>query len=320
MTLKHLLHRKVIVLTLLSALYSGNEIFVSPASAQEAGYVFTEPRIIGDGQDGRLWRQEKISYPQGKELRGVEAKIRLRHGSRSAYMNARFEGKGTLEDGKRVKLRRGQTVHAAWNIRPEESLDAKKNRRSLVFNIYGGEAIIEEVRLVTSESEATREPSLRPEQESNSSNDFLRGSSASSSQDFSDNQLDLERCEKLGNRRGSFRRPKFELGRIRGSSSLFSGKYRLSGVITGACIEDAAYFEQGRRVKEFEIPFSSRFQRHSIDATVRGGRRGEIRILCYDGSQEVIEVDRMIRSSRRSGSQTQNQNDALIEGVGEILN
>jgi len=102
--------------------------------------------------------------------------------------------------------------------------------------------------------------------------------------------------------------PEIEVAQIRQSGGLFSGKRRVSGSIKGACIEEAGYYEEGKLKNSFEIPFQNRFRRSQFEVQITSGKNGEIRVLTFDGTEEVIRVDELIsrqnrnRQGRQSGS------------------
>ena len=99
-------------------------------------------------------------------------------------------------------------------------------------------------------------------------------------------------------RRGRFRRPRIEIHKVKQSGGFFSGKYRISGSVQGACIEEAGYYESGRLKERFEIPMTDSFKRHEFQIRVKSGKRGEIRVYAADGSEDIIEVDQELSQQK----------------------
>ncbi len=253
-------------------------------------------QILGDGKSGRVYRTWTQGIAEGP-VESVSITMRRQSGSDATYANLRY-GSGNTFEGKREYLRGGGNVTFTWNVG-----GAAPNGQPLVLNIYDGEAFVQSARVTYLRPE--RGPSRRPfdpgppgydegygrdndersgyDRRDRNSGGLLSGSQSSEAE---------ERC-----RRERVRRPRIEIGRVRATGGVFSGKFKVSGSIYGACVQEAGYFEEGRMKEEIHFPLDDRYNRQEFEITGRSGRRGEIRVFTTDGSDDILSIDDELRDS-----------------------
>lgn len=267
----------------------------------QANETFRVGQVLGDGKSGRAYAK----WSQRIQDRGVEsvmAVVRRQSGGNGTYVNLRYGDDSTFENGKRVYLKDNRSQSVSWNVGGQAP-----GGRPLVLNAYDGEVVLEsvEVRYQGGSSSPAitppqnpftpgPKPIPRPGHNYDDDDDNYHGGGYSSAE--SADPEALSRCR----RAHDLRRPRIELGDMRPSGGLFSGKYKVRGNILGNCIEEAGYYENGRLKEKFEIPLNDRFQRKEFSVTVRSGRNGEIRVFNTRGDDDSIEVDREIQDSQSS--------------------
>lgn len=238
---------------------------------------FTPNIKIGDGSGGRVWAQWRQTV---RELPIEEVGVRLRRvsGGNDAYVNLRYDGGQTFENGKRVYLKDGGVKNISWDIS-----GISPRGKQLVLNIYKGEAVIEAV------SVKYKAPFLKPNTSSGGLTSKplpMKRPIRPTEDDFTIDQAAAQEC-----RENYTRRPRIEVGDSRPSGGLFSNKSRIKGNILGACIEEAGYFESGVLKDKFSIPYTSRFKRYPFEIQARTGRNGEVRVYTTQGDEVRIRVD-----------------------------
>lgn len=225
---------------------------------------------IGDGSNGRVFRKWS-QVPQNLPINRVEISLQKTAGGGDAYVNLRFGDGQTFENGKRVSLGDNSTKVVSWSVGGETP-----NNRPLVLNAYKSEVRVNWVKVYYADSghQVTQIQTQVNAQGNNSgSGGYDEGM--------------LERCR--NNTR--IKRPRIDIGDVRPSGGMFSGKYRIEGSVRGICVEEAGYFEGGRLKKAFNFPLSDNYRREEFSVQVRGGKRGEIRITSVNGQEDSIMVD-----------------------------
>jgi len=99
---------------------------------------FAPKQTIGDGKNGRAsgqWKQQVSHEP----IKRVVVICRRMKGGDDTFINLRFEGKGTLDGGKRVYLKDNDKRKYVWEV------NQSSNGKPLVLNAYQGEVYIREV-------------------------------------------------------------------------------------------------------------------------------------------------------------------------------
>jgi hypothetical protein len=243
-------------------------------------------QTIGDGKDGRpysKWTFQPENYP----IMNIAITARRTSDSKETYLNLRIKGQQTFEGGKREYLRNTNDTVLTWNTGGKAT-----GNKPIELNAYGGEVYISKATITYAkmntlpsnsafQSNTVVQPMLQEQVNNEGNNDSVSS-------------------EKCSNTR--IRRPRIELGRLKQSGGLFSGKYKINGSIFGACIEEAGYYEEGRRKQEFEVGHSDRAQRTEFSVKVRSGRNGEIRVYTSDGNIERVNVDDEIQRSKSKNS------------------
>lgn len=255
----------------------------SGATAQPARGLWSTynvKTVISDGSNGRVWQRWSQNISE-RPVRSVIVTLERRSGSNDTFVNLRFGLNGqTFENGRRVYLRDNSRQSITWNVNGEAP-----GGRPLVLNAYKGEVYVDHVRVEFADAEQpvsnvrpiVKPPRPRP----------LTVDSGSSGADAAT----VRRCE----RRDNMRPPRIEITRVKPTGDLFSGKYRIEGSITAACVEEAGYYERGRLKDKIDIPLASNFQRQDFKLTVRTGKSGEIRVLTVTGDEASEYVDDAIR-------------------------
>jgi hypothetical protein len=256
--------------------------YADPRTARED--VFQVQDTFGDGSDGRIFKKWTKNI-QDRPVERVEIILRRTQGSDSTYVNLRYGNDSTFENGKREHLRSTNITTKTWNVG-----GARPNGKQLVLNVYKGEVYIEEVRVVYQAVHV----GLPGRLESGSGRD--RYDHDGGPDRYDRDGIPNERDAKRRCRRQDIRSPRIDIGRVRSSGGMLSGKYRIEGSLIGSCIKEAGYFEHGRMKKEFEFPLDDQFRREEFELRVRSGKAGEIRILTTDGQEDSISVDRLIGS------------------------
>ena len=244
---------------------------------------------IGDGSNGR---------PFAKWVRGIDNRkvekisftIQRLQGGKDSYVNLRFEGGDTFGGGKRFS-----SISSVSAKTYEVEVNESPNGKPLIMTAYNGEFNLVDVTIIYNSAktflpltERPRDwPSPRP----------LPGDSQVSGGTEDPNALAY--CRDRDNR---IRKPRIEIGEIESRGGLFSSKYKITGEVFGACIEEAGYFEKTRLKDKFEIPLSDRTKRYPFEVRVKSGKRGEIRVYTVDGNEEIIDVDEMILEFQRDKS------------------
>lgn len=270
--------------------------FAEPPSASAAPLLFAQygrsgddffsvRQSFSDGKGGRPFRKWIQQLPN-RPVQRVTIVCSLQSGGAGTFVNLRYgENGNAFEGGKREYVRGGGLSTISWNVGGETP-----EGRPLVLNAYDGEVYVESVEVSYADGGDSRPPYIPRDRD-----------------DYRDDDRDYDRYDDYrGDPRGGdpdgeracrgarVRPPRIEIGRVRASGGLFSGKYKLEGSLYGACIEEAGYFEEGRLKEPIQFPLTDRFNRQEFSFTVRSGRRGEIRAYTSDGREEIIPVDEVI--------------------------
>ena len=241
-------------------------ILLIPVSASSE--TFNIGKTIGDGKKGRAF-SKVVQSVSNSPLKTVYVRLRKTKGGSDAYVNMRLRGEGTFENGRRIYLKDNDEREISFNAG-----GVTPGGKDLVLNAYNGEFHVVDIRVEHS-SRQTSSASINtaPTSATNARNETAA----------------LARC-----REAFIRRPRVEVGDVRKSGGVFSGKYRIEGAIAGTCIEEAGYYEKGRLKQAFNVPLTDRFSRQEFSIRVRGGKRGEIRVYTIDGRDDVVSVDELI--------------------------
>lgn len=264
---------------------------------------FFEPKtIFGDGSKGRVFRQWKQQIPE-RPVEEVSMVVTRRTGEDDTYLNLRFGRGETFDNQKRISIRDNQPQTIRWEVGGK-----LPNGEPLWLNVYNGEVYVESVIVRYRNAAAPAQPPSPPApprpqsptyQGDHGYDDHGYRPRGDHDDHYSANDADaVERC-----RRVRTRTPRIEIGRIRSSGNLFSDQYKVQGSISGACIQEAGYYEYGRLKQRIEIPLSDRFQRQKFETKIRSGKNGEIRAYTVDGAEDSVSVDDEI---------SRNQGDSLF--------
>lgn len=234
-------------------------------------------QIIGDGKDGRAFA--KWSYlTKGHPIVSIDVTVRKRAGGKNAYLNLRFGKDKTLDNAKRAYLKDNSTQTFTWNI------GGKRSRgRPLILNAYNGEVEVISANVtyvVMNLLDQTKPPP------SMAAGTPPMDNPAPKPETMNEETGNMDHC-----RHSRIRYPRIEFGNFKSSGGLFSGKYRMNGSVFAACVEEAGYYENGRRVQSIDFPRSDRAQRVEFRVKVRTGRNGQIRVYQSNGHVESISVD-----------------------------
>ncbi len=283
---------------------------------------------VGDGKNGRVfakWQEQLADRP----VETISVRLQKRSGGNDAYINLRFGAGQVLENGRRVYLTDGGAQTVTWNAG-----GIRSGGQPLVLMAYNGEVDVTSAEVQYSPSTRGPEIS-GPHYDRRDDTDWSNSHRNDDRYDDGSRPHDGWRTPHGGNEdddryddrrddyddhwdgtrghppggyggngdRGAFescrqmriRAPRIEIGRVRPTGGLFSGKYKLDGAVAGICIEEAGYYEKGRLKEKFNIPLSDRFLRVEFDLTVRSGERGEIRVFTSDGRAQSMTVDEAVQ-------------------------
>lgn len=232
---------------------------------------------ISDGKSGRRFAEWSQAIAERK-VESVSIILQKKSGGSDTYVNLRFAGSGTFENGKREYLDSTNLRTIRWNV------NQNPHGQPLVLKAYNGVVHVKSVRVTF---HGDKKPLTKPKPISE--DDVLPMIDSSR-----DENAVKSRC-----RRTRIKDPKIKLGRMRKSGGIFSGKYRVDGSIRGNCINEAGYYEDGRLKEKITFPFDDSFRREEFNVRVRSGREGEIRAYTTDGREEVIDVDELIKAQER---------------------
>lgn len=266
----------------------------SPVLADDSEF-FNVQTVVGDGSDGRIYRKWEQQIHE-ERVRSVEVTLQRKSGSKDTYVNLRFGDGMTFENGKRVQLGDSSERTVSWNV------DGRKPEgKPLVLNAYKGEVEVRSVRVHFMGGDGSRlggsqpRPIPRPKpirpaddvDYSGSGSDSHFGGQHSGQQSAgSGDDAARDRC-----RYARYQRPRIEIDEVKDSGGLFSGKYKVRGSISAACVEEAGYYERGKLKERIEFPLDDRFQRQEFEVKVKSGKGGELRVLTSDGSDDRIDID-----------------------------
>jgi len=276
-------------------------LFSSNLLAQNESLSFDVGKILGDGKSGRIWSQWRQDIGD-RRIGQVTVRARKKTGRANTYLNLRLGNGNALDDGKRVPFPDSELRTISWNGGGQPSKGSP-----LVLKAYNGQVLIDSVIVEVLPEPVKPEPVPAPEVKRSAP--VASSSTGPSAFEVQQNRRkNFDSNEQQGcERRQRLTAPEIEVAQIRQSGGLFSGKRRVSGSIKGACIEEAGYYEEGRLKSSFDIPFQNRFRRNQFEVQITSGKNGEIRVLTYDGTEEVIRVDELIsrqNRSRQGGRQT----------------
>lgn len=275
---------------------------------------FSVGKEIGDGKNGRRfgnWTQSVREDP----IESVTVSLRRSSGGNDTYVNLRFQGSGTFENGRRVYLTDTRDQSITWNVGGKSP-----QGRPLVLNAYNGEVQVDRVAVAFSGGNSRGNSAgdwTQPPRDNNNARppfgspygnqyDSSRNPDRNNDDRYNDNRYgnnngwdshsnDPQAAEYCRDPRKRVRRPRIEISDIESTGGLFSGKYKIRGEVFGECIEEAGYYESGRLKEKFQVPFSDRADRTEFTLKVRSGERGEIRAYTTDGNDERIDVDQEIQ-------------------------
>lgn len=97
--------------------------------------------------------------------------------------------------------------------------------------------------------------------------------------------------------REDLRRPAIEVSRERSTGNYFDDKVKVTGTIEGACLSEAGYYENGRKVEDIPLVTSRNFKRFEFQVKGRESREGEVRVYNTLGDRDVYEL----RSGQNDG-------------------
>ncbi len=246
---------------------------VAFAEDYQVGYV------VGDGKNGRVFRQW-VQQVAETPIRRVSMTLRRHSGGKDTFVNLRFGRGDTFEGGKRIYLNGNDAQAVSWEVG-----NAVPRGEPLVLNAYNGEVYLERVRVEFAQGGATP----RPRQPVTPDFEPRTPFGSTTPRPSRDDRQALARCRNM-----YIAPPRIDLGELRPTGSLFSGKYKVEGSIRGVCIAEAGYFENGRLRESVEIPLSDLFSRREFKFKVQSGRRGEIRVTTIDGQENFIDIDSAI--------------------------
>ena len=244
--------------------------------------------VIGDGKNGRVWRQWKTSISD-KPVNFVDIKLRKSAGGDEAFVNLRYQGERSFENGKRVFLKDNSEKTVRWFVGGE-----KPNHRKLLLNAYKGEVYVESVVVHYSQPQAATS-SVRPLPPSaNALGDGSRKpvKPTRTTEEINSEYQTIQRCKKRRSRD-----PKIEIDEVKKSGGLFSGKYRINGAVFASCVEEVGYYERGKLVKKLDFSLSDSSKREEFSFQVRSGRNGQIRVYTVAGEAKYQAIDDLIKDS-----------------------
>ena len=267
-----------------------------PANATTSD-SFQVNQVLGDGKNGNTWSQWSQPVNNGT-ITVVRAEVKRVKGGNDTFINLRFGSGQAFGNGKQTFLTHDKYQTVRWNV------NQSGNGKPLVMNAYNGEVLLRNVVVVYADSlQGSRGSDGRYDDREHDSrrhdgrryDDRHSGSLSGKVRD--DDYRGSQGRVPRSCRRGDYRAPRIEVGKVKSSGGLFSGKYRIRGSIEGSCVEEAGYFEEGRLKERFQIPLSDRFQRQEFNIKVRSGRNGEIRVYSSDGRDDRVYVDDLIQKN-----------------------
>lgn len=267
---------------------------------QFGGPSYPVNQVLGDGKNGRQFRKWTQGLPE-RPVQSVSITLRRQSGGDGTFVNLRFGDGSTFENGKREYLRGGGTTTVNFEVGGQTP-----NGQPLVLNAYDGEVYVQSVRVsFVNQGSQPLPPRPRPRPPFNDQHDdrggydegyghggYDQGGGQGGYLSGDQDRDAEERC-----RRARVQRPRIEVGRVRGTGGVFSGKFKVEGSIYGACIQEAGYFEEGRMKEPIRFRLDDRYNRQEFQITGRSGRRGEIRVYTTDGLEDRISIDDELRNS-----------------------
>ena len=252
--------------------------------------------ILADGKDGRVFRNWKQHVAE-RPIESISVSLRRVSGGDKVYVNLRYLGGKTFENGRRFYLRSDKTQTVSWNVDNEEP-----KKRPILLNAYKGDVFVEWVR-ISYQKNFSRPDRLSPRPAKPSS--ILssgQGSNRPSDPKDKDEYVHEKKSDQAARRRcrnQRVRQPRFEIIKLKPSGGFFSNKFRVEGIVFGACIEEAGYYEYGRLKKMFNIPLKDRYGRYEFSLRVRTGRQAELRAFTTNGRESLILVDEELLNRHR---------------------
>ena len=282
---------------------------VGPALAEQDQHIEVE-QVLGDGKNGNVFRDWGANLREATISR-VTAVVQRVRGGNDTYVNLRFGDGGTFDNGKRVPVG-SQTQEVSWNV------GSAPNGKPLVLKAYSGEVLLKSLTIYFQDSIADA-PRGRDDRHGDTRDRDYRdrddryGDGRQGGNDYREdrNNYDNRNSEPRDTRapsdpelqrscaRGRYRGPELEVGSLQPTGGLFSGKYRFRGSAFGSCIEELAYFEEGRLKERVQFPFAERFQRQEFEVKVRSGRQGEIRVYSSNGGSDSVAIDRLLEGQQQ---------------------
>ena len=257
---------------------------------QVGGQNYPANLVIGDGKSGRSYGKWTQSLPE-RPVQSVSITVRRQSGGDGTFVNLRFGSGATFENGKREYLRGNGTMTLTWNVG-----GIAPNGQPLVLNAYDGEVFVQSARVAfvggaRPHYDDRDDRGGYDEGYGHSGHDDRQDSYHQDGPAFGNGDA-AERC-----RRARIQRPRIEVGRVRPTGGVFSGKFKVEGSIYGACVQEAGYFEEGRLKESIRFPLDDRYNRQEFQITGRSGRRGELRVFTTDGRDDVVSIDEELRNS-----------------------
>lgn len=243
--------------------------------------TFQVDTVLSDGKDGRVWRQWR-EHLQEKGVQSVLVVLRKQSGGSDTFVNLRYGGNSTFENGKQVFLTNNIQQTVSWNVKGEFP-----RGRPLVLNAYKGEVFVSQVIVQYVGEASIKSPISISKPSESGSTEHAQASGVRN------DAVVLQECKRM-----QVKAPRIELGQLKPRGGLFSGKYKAEGSLYGACIEEAGYYENGRMKQKIDFPFSDRYQRKEFSFDVHTGKNGEIRAFNVSGREDVIYVDEEVANQR----------------------
>lgn len=286
--------------TLLFALCATANLFWPVGSSAQNVQAIAVNQVLGDGKEGRIWRQWRQSVAE-RPIDRVEAVVTKTKGGADTFLNLRFGSGSAFESGKQVFLRDESPQTVTWAVG-----GAAPGGQPLVMNAYKGEVMLSTVRVVYAGAGVSIPGGGRPGYPKPRGPGYGRppgygpnyGAPGQGSPGYGGGQADSDIARRC--RRGRYQPPRIEIGEVRASGGLFSGKYRISGAVHGTCVQEAGYFENGRLKERIEFPLDDNFQRREFQVRVKSGNNGELRVYSTTGHEDIVYVDEEI-SARKQG-------------------
>lgn len=113
--------------------------------------------------------------------------------------------------------------------------------------------------------------------------------SAMGSEPVADVSRGNQECQRLQST--EVRSPAIEVDKIKGTGNVFGDKVRVRGSIEGACIVEAGYYEDGKRVQPIGVNTTPEFRRYDFDLKASGGKNPEIRVYNVFGDRDVYDIN-----------------------------